>query len=980
LLFTTESAAAGLAYGAGTAARVPGLPLVTPVVTLGAATWPKSNLTRQELSGTRVLLPPPAQDPWSIQRRLESLGDGEFERTANAWVQAMGDPARRALLLCAGSTTSPGLTISGRERREQLIELTLNLVTQGLGSEAEGQAWRNLLREALVLGEQAGGNPGSPLDGQGALAAINVVARLGLTEFSDLVAAHMLSESSISEVGAVQGKAPARTSFQLHDEAQLCLFGLYGVWFAHREEFQAFPRPPAGQAVLFRDAFAEGAARESQLALQLLEVRAVSGQALLQHPDPELRAKAVVRLVRAVGEQALSPSSVRKSLADSVLRESNPAVSDAMLQGLLDLALAEGDESQAVQDLRSTLQSCAQEAPLALVPSLLSAFDRLSRPDGEAGRDLAVEDGASASQLLESLWKPELRLDRDSTILALRAWSRLQTKLNGFALSSSPQRRAGNLVLQLLANPSEPERVRLVAAEALVGWKLELPDMQLILETLASSDSSASLRQVAYPLVLAGVERLNWRDLDGVGLIGSLLRDMGHGEVDLRGQAIEIASSALLLDRISALEAEQGRVLHTLLTLLEGETSRAVRTGLMDLIIQIAGTTARPDLLEQHLKRPVAKNWIVEKQVELAHLARTYQVLAGVGQGTLVADAALFWVRETVGLGHGLRVREQALDMVLAIDVADAQGLPLAVHRAIYEIALAHLLEGDRAAGLLWSQAHGDRLLSVHIDALNSAPGEAGKSLPRKNSAYLKAKLLAAAVVEDDAAVHQFFEAALEQSEGNPRQRLFVLRDRARFSDSVGESSEGKAEWVRLAKWLSQQAAEGPDAIQPTGLDFEDLGHMTSASERAKLFNLACRLWQRRTDHPSWKVQTSGLCSRELALWAESAEQTRDPERVKRWLAFVETQISMEGAAGLKLPEADQAALGERASRLRSLVAEWEGAQEAAAQKGPAPHLEDVPGESEEGGDSGGPDSEEESSPPLPVVKPESQPVQPGPE
>jgi hypothetical protein len=904
---------------------------------------------------------------------LESLGDGEFVRTANAWVQAMGDPARRALLLCAGSTASPGLTISGRERRDQLIELTLNLVTQGLGSEAEGQAWRNLLREALAFGDQTGGNPGSLLDGQGALAAIKVVSRLRLIEFSDSVAAYMLPESAVSEVGAVQGKAPAGTSVQLHDEAQLCLFGLYGVWFDHREEFQAFPRPPAGQVALFRDVFAEGAARESELALQLLEARADSGQALLHHPDPKLRAKAVVRLVRAVGEQALSPSSVRQSLADSVLRESNPAVSDAMLQGLLDLALAEGDESQAVQDLRTTLQSCAQEAPIALVPSLLSAFDRLSRPDGEAGRDLAVLDGASASQLLESLWKPELRLDRDTTILALRAWSRLQTELNRLALSSEAQRRAGNLVLQLIANPSEPERVRLVAAEALVGWHLELPDMQLILETLASTDSSASLRQAAYPLVLAGVERLNWQDLNGAGLIGSLLRDMGHGEVDLRGQAIEIASSALLLERISTLEAEQGRVLQTLLTLLEGETSHAIRTGLMDLIIQIAGTTARPDLLAQHLKRPVAKIWVVEKQIELAHLARTYQVLAGAGQGILVADAAMFWVRETTGFSHGLLVREQALDMVLAIDVADAQGLPLPIHHAIYEMALAHLLEGGRAAGLLWSQAHGNRLLSVHIEALDSAQGEAGESLPRKHSAYLKAKLLAAAVVEDDVAVHRFFEAALEQSEGNPRQRLFVLRDRARFSDLVDKSSEGQAEWVRLAKWLSQQAAEGPDAIQPTGLDFEDLGRMTSASERAKLFNLACRLWQRRAVHLSWKVQSSEVCTRELELWAESAEQTRDPERVSRWLSFVETQIPMEGEAGLNLPAADQAALGERATRLRSLVAEWEGAQ-----KGPASNLEDALGESEAAGDSRGPDSEEESSPPLPVVKPESQPVEPG--
>ncbi|MDF1838500.1 MAG: hypothetical protein P1V35_11580, partial [Planctomycetota bacterium] len=640
----------------------------------------------------------PAQDAWSIQRRLESLGDGEFERTAGVWVEEMGDPARRALLLCAGSTPSPGLTLSGRDRRIQLSARALGIVSKGLASETEGGAWKSLLSGALSFGGHSPEGTNTPLDGQGALAAINVVAGLQLEEFSDLVASHLLLAGADPEDR--QMEHPDRGARWVHAEAQLCLFQLYGVWFGTREDFLEFPKPPAGQADPFRVAFAEGARRESKLALELLEALPESGQALLRHPDPALRAKAVERLIRAVGEQTLSPSNVRQSLAVSVLRESNPDVSDAMLQGLLDLALAAGPNSQAVQDLRGTLQSCANGAPIALVPSLLSAFDRLPRPEGEEGREVAVSDGASACQLLESLWDPVLRLDRDTTILTLRAWSRVQTKLNGFAISSEPQRRAGALVLRLMSDPSEPERVRLVAAEALAGWPQDLSAMQQTLRMLSSLETSANLRRAAYPLALAGVERLNWSDLDGAGLIGNLLRDMGHSDVDLRAQAVAIASSTLLLDRISAMEAGQGRVLSVLLGLLESETSQDVRGGLMDLIIPIAEATPRPDLLVEHLKKPVAAVWVISEEVELPHLARTYQTLAGPEGGRLIVEAALAWVQASAESARFVEAREQALQMALTIDPAAARGLTRSQHRALHDHSLAHLLDVPRSEAL----------------------------------------------------------------------------------------------------------------------------------------------------------------------------------------------------------------------------------------------------------------------------------------
>lgn len=900
--------------------------VLAPASTPGAA---------QVFAGAPIHHIEPAQDAWSIQRRLESLPDAEFEPTARTWVQEMGEPARSALLLCAGSTASPGLTISGRDRRVQLSERALAIVAEGLQSDSEGPAWRSLLTASLAFGEtlpEASQN--TPLAGQGALAAINVVAGLQLVEFSDLVAAHMLPKES----EATQDENLGRGARWVHAEAQLCLFQIYGVWFSHRDDFQAFPKPPAGQVAVFREAFAVGAARESKLALELLEVNAESGQALLLHPDPALRTKAVERLIRAVGEQTLSPSSVRESLAESVLRESSPHVSDAMLQGLLDLALAAGAESQAVHDLRITLQSCARGAPISLVPSLLSAFDRLPRPVGEAGREVAVQDGASACQLLESLWNPVLRLDRDTTILTLRAWSRVQTKLNGFALSADPQRRAGALVLRLMADPSEPERVRLVAAEALAGWPLDLAAMQRILRTLSSLETSANLRRAAYPLALAGVERLDWNDLDGSGLIDCVLRDMGHADVDLRAEAVRVASNSLLLDRISAVEAGQGRVLETLLGLLEAESSPEVRTGLMDLIIPIAEATPRPDLLVEHLKKPEAQDWVASGGTELAHLARIYQTLAGPGQGALIVEAALGWLALEMEPARIPTVRNQALEMALTVEASDAQALSPEQHRALYEYSLQHLLESERSDEVLWSQAHGNRLLTVHIAALQLAPKKEEDTNRTPKTAYLEAKLLASAVVEEDDVIRQVFNLALGDASKNWSQQHTVMRDMARYYDSVGNTKNSKSQWNRLSQVLAGLTTCPRVQVDSVRFDFDDLGKLTAAADRIGQYGLACEVWRNRVARPAWKAGDAAFCLGELYAWAQVAEKSMEPGLAEEWVQFVESrvQVDADGEGWLKLPEADLAPLGERAALLRGLAVEWKRAREVAAREAAA--------------------------------------------
>ncbi len=903
----------------------PGLARSAEISTGGS----KTLASQQVFSGLRALSPLPAQDAWSIQRRLESLGDEEFLRTGREWVQDMGEPARQALLLCAGSTPSPGLSISGRERRERLTVLALQIVREGLDSEQDSKAWRSMLLGAFAFREQSQDQSDSPLGGQGALAAVHVVGALNLVQYSDPVAAYML-ESEASDGEADESLATPnpsqRFAFLLHDESQACLFRLYGVWFASRQEFMSFPRPPAGQAELFRKAFASSAHREALLALQLLEAVPESGLDLLQRPDPILRGEAVERLIRAVGEQSMTASRVRQVLATSVLRESNPDVSNAMLNGLLDLSLAAKPDSQAVKDLRTTLQECSQGAPIYMVPSLLSALERLPRPEGEAGRHATGLDGNAANALLESLWNPVLRLDRDTTILALRAWSRVQTKLSGFEVSTAYRQRAGAHVLRLMGDSSEPERVRLVAAEALVGWPLDKEAMGQVLQTLASPESTAHLRRAAYPLIMAGLERLPWQDLDGAGLIDSLRRDMGHGDVDLRDHAVRIASHELLLNRLSALEAAQGCVLPACLDLLENESSKQVRSGLMDLMIALAGDTGRAELLAVHLQRPIASEWVVTDAVDLAHLAKTYQALAGKGQAALIAKAGLAWVRDSQEGARANEVRKAALDMILALNEEDARSLSLGSHRALHDMALEHLLRSSRVSALEWSVNHGQRILSVHLEALASAPPGEGEVERWKQTAYLTAKLLAAAVSEDDAAVRNAFDAALAQSPNDPQQRLLVLRDRARFMGALGKLDNAKAEWVRLARWMSTQ----PVQIHPTdgqlGLDFEDLGHMTSAAISEDLFRLSCRVWQMRCADAEWKSLGPGACLRELESWAEAVEATKVPAILDPWLEFVESQVLLAGkeAGWLKLPESKLASFGERVARLRGLRIEWE--------------------------------------------------------
>ncbi|MCP5020386.1 MAG: hypothetical protein GY930_01305 [bacterium] len=919
------------------------------------------------ISGLRELAPLPAQDAWSIQRRLESLGDEDFLRTGHEWVHDRGEPARQALLLCAGSTPSPGLSISGKERRARQTALALQIVSEGLSHKGKSKAWRSILREALAYGELPGGNPDSPLGGQGALAAINVVAALQLTSYSDSVAGHMadpVEEGGAQAVQVANANAPQRDAFLLHDEAQACLFRLYGVWFASRHEFMAFPRPPAGQAGLFREVFSEGAKREADLALELLEVQAASGLNLLKHPDPVLRGKAVARLIRAVGEQSLTASSVREVLATSVLRESNPEVCNAMLNGLLDLSLAADPDSQAVQDLRITLQGCSQAAPIAMVPSLLSAFDRLPRPAGEAGRNVAEQDGHTVGGLLESLWNPVLRLDRDTTILALRAWSRVQSKLHGFAVSLETQKRAGTHVLHLMGDSSEPERVRLVAAEALLAWPLDKDAMGKVLQTLATPESSAHLRGAAYPLVKAGLQHLPWEDLDGPGLMNSLLRDMGHGNVDLRGQVVRLASSELLANRLVALEAQHGQVLSLCLNLFETEASSQVRTGLMDLIIALAGDRGNPDLLADHLQRPVWKAWIASGEVDLAHLSKTYLALAGDGAADLVAHAGLLWENEANKSGRAFEVTRAALEMLLALDEDAARALAPKWHGAIHDMALIHLLNSGRNEALQWSKKYGQRLLSVHLTVLAETSLEQGEEANWKKTSYLEAKLLVAAVVEDDTAIQKAFDSALDQCDAEPARMLLVMRDRARFLDSFGKADRAKARWDQLVQWLSEQSIQIPTAEKQPGLDFEDLGHMTSAASRVEYFSLLCKLWQARSAHSEWKSLGPESCMRELNSWAQAVEETKLPELLDPWLQFVKTNILSVGsdAGWLKLPNAEQAAFGELVARLRGARSAWAAALEVEPEamdpdeeKGTKPVTETEGGEIpvESGGDPG---------------------------
>ncbi|MCA9001710.1 MAG: hypothetical protein KDB61_07295, partial [Planctomycetes bacterium] len=741
------------------------------------------------------------------------------------------------------------------------------------------------------------------------MAAIRVVAALGLVEFADGVAGLLLPESfpAVPESGA------EHSAFLLHDQAQLGLFQMYGVWFASKNDFERFPISVGAQLDSLREVFGRGAQREFDLAVQLLDARAEKGIALLKHSDPNLRARAAARLVRAVGEQSLTPKVVREALSNAVLRESNPEVSDAMLQGLLDLALAEGPEGEAVHDLRKTLQECAHNAPIALVPSLLAAFDRLPRPEGDAGREVAIQDGASACRLFESLWDPCLRLDRDTTLLALRAWNRVQSKLNGFGLSEEPQRRAGKHVLDLMENPAEADRVRLVAAEALAAWPLDGPAMERVLATLAAPDCPAGLRRAVYPLILSGLERLDWNALDGNRLMACVLRDMGNGDLDLRRKAIGVARNGLLVDHLGALEVEGGTVLPVLLDLAEGETSQAARVGLLELIATLATTSPRPDLLTEHLRRPIARAWVESGEMDLNGLATAYRALAGPGHGDMLVGLAQSWIQIAKDTPRADEVAGVALDLALGIDGADARGLATAEHRALCDESLNYLVALDRSASVDWARAHGPRLLSIHIPGTkipSDADGDA-------KTAYLEAKLLSAASAEEDGAVRTAFNRALAESQGDSPQRMLVLRDRARYFESIGKEDQAQAEWVRLAQWMSKQIEGGGGIPGGSHLDYFDLDDLSQAAERTKHLALACQLWELRAALPAWNAESQATRFGELSRWFDAALASEHVARMQGWLARVESAV-VDSAFS-----ADQEAeLGERSTRMRARIAE----------------------------------------------------------
>ncbi len=908
----------------------------------------------------------PLESPWSVLRRLESVGEENFNDNAREWVRSFGDPVVESLILMAGAQEGPGWTVGVQERRARLRNMARNLVETGLRDAPD--VWQPLLESGL--------QPDSERSLEMRLACLRLCATLGRLESASDAASYLLTQDQLAQDKLTQdsrdpggstasgASGPSRVSWShrmLHREAQAALFALLGVRFENREEFQAFPRLPEDVQRRYSRAFAQAAEREYLLQERLLQAESQTAVDLLSSSDWRLRQAAALRLIGAVGAQSESVAHVRERLLKQVPEECHILVFHQLLQALSDLALAAGPESATMADLRATLESVVLDAPAPLAPALMSAFERLP----QTGEAQSLEDWRLATTLLQSLFRPELRLDGDTTAQVLRSWSRITTQVSGLATDATLKRGIEQHILDFMVDPGEPERVRLAAAEALAHANISEAAVKRIAIVLRSPESSTHLRMVCYPLLLGTTSRLDWDTEDGQGLLRALLRDMQATDVNLASMSVALAKDPIILDRLISLEKERGTVLPAALAALESSPNSELRQTLLPLIKDLSASCARPDLLAQHVTNPAIGAWLVEEPTLARDLTPIYLQLSGPAQPGLILQAAQSWVHAEPG---SLTVGTQALRLVMALAVDEAALLSGDEHLAIVRMALEQLLRLPRSESNHWAKSWAPRLLEVHLPAARAQVGDGlgtaeNQTLPGHFD-HLEALLLAQQQGEDWTPASRAFARALEANPGPSRERFLILRDRARFLDSLASApgpqgspnrNDGKTDWAELIEILSKAPRGGAltvlaatpafEGLVPW-LDFSDLASAALVARNENRSDVAAYLWQERSASPLWRALPSGVCLRDLENWAQCVLLAKDANLAANWLEFQTQNVTHAYLGSNGQPQAanenawlewEGPALIEWQNRLeevRAAALQWNPGQQANQQEG----------------------------------------------
>lgn len=786
---------------------------------------------------------PAVRDRTLTSRDLAHLREAELsERTDELW---RIDPrlALRATVLRVGREIPPNLTSARRAEREAARAEALGWLTLRLeDGDSALELWTAEVDELLADRDQV----------QLWCATARCLGRLGAYERAPALAAELDADS-----------APRAQA------ARLALFDLFLRWFEDRAAFEAFwvEAAPSCQESAFMET-ARAMEREAREHLvRLLTYEPQRAEALLEHPDPRLRAAAAAALGRARnGESAAALEKLLAHLEQEPHGLAFQATIDALLQGLAGAPV----ESPELVRLREVLARRLREDRSAdLQAPIADALRRLKWAPTSTG-DASLSAGlrllvSQARQLSGS----DSLTDRDVLVTVLDSLQALARRGESEGLDVRVElERVAPLVFDLVQDRREAEVVRIAAAQLLPRLG-DAEGLRRAAEVLDAEGTSAALR---YHLMAAVGELAKGLDPQSPAaqlVLDTLLARLGSEDANLRRRALEVLRAEELQPLVGGADPS------VFLNHLGLEAVPELQAQLLELVAQFGGPAQVDGLLEL----PNFDAIVESGPAGVARLAQTLEDLSDGDGSVLVRGAERLLAAGEEGT-RVLRLRE-ALELCAVIADGSLTGLTAAEHHAIVGWAT----ELREAAGTLPGGAGFlDRLLLQHL------PGCAGGAAPEAQLEHVRALFLSDRIALDPeageaGAVLAHFDRALELATGagDDLRRALVLRDRARFGFEVGRSVAALADYRTL--FASQLpavpvAASDSAAVRRGVLDLGDLrrggGLLAAASEAGDpeardLAREALRVSLVLVQDPIWKLEPGPVRAQDLADLADRA-------------------------------------------------------------------------------------------------------------
>ncbi len=689
--------------------------------------------------------------------------------------------------------------------------------------------------------------------------------------------AHALPQTAASGDGEAERAA---TNPRRAQAARDALHDLFGRWFRTRTELEPFLAdvvPTPGALLLLHEGRRlEGVARERLFAL--LRHEPLTAIDWIADPDPVVRAGAAA----IVGDALARPEADRARLVARLFERLDleiDARAHAALLGALVVPLqSETPDAPDVQRLRRMLiddrepqRALSVARGLALVPwgvdgprgegHLLSGVAALG------GQLTALADAAhpDADALLEALFSLETLCDR------------ARSAGLGPELRDS---RAREPIFRLMRDSSQADVVRVSAGESLDSF-VRSHDWPVVIEVLRRGDASPALGHSLLAVLREILVAFEPDSPSAVEVLGEVAKLAAVDDPDLRRRALDLLADAALQPLVARMP-------------VAFLSERLVREDVPDLsrrVIQLMRRFGDPSMLEVCLASE-RFDALASDPATIVGLTDMCIVLAS-GRRSATMNAAVRLAGRRAD-EIGLTRMRQALRLVVALDVDEAESLPAIAHHEICAWGWRLHMAGVDLATLDTEGTVLARIRDVHWQrsALDHARGDFDQAA--------RMHLLAVVFAHDATLVHsgavgdrqpsaaagdaeQAFQRALLAASGpdaRPGFALRVQRDRARFRDSIGESVHALADYREL---VERDALDVPDLRRTIEL----LALVGGSSGRRVIAPEAFRLRQRLVARPAWRKEPASVRLQDLRDLCESALRSGDATNTEAFLALL---------------------------------------------------------------------------------------------